>query len=127
RREMVERGLDALLPFTVDNVRYLTGHAPANPKLKGIFSALFCADPSLPPAFVVGQFEEHWARNRSVFPELHTVQLWVEIDDLAALESDTTTIREKPVQFNLDQTIGIIRSLVDDRGLRGASIGTERG
>src|SRR5690606_2866871 len=91
RREMVEEGFDALLPFTVDNVRYLTGHAPANPKLKGIFSALFCADASLPAAFVVGQFEEHWARQRSVFPEVHTVQLWVEIDDLGDLEGGTTS------------------------------------
>src|SRR5690606_36212494 len=96
RREMTEAGLDALLPFSVDNVRYLTGHAPANPKLKGIFSALFCAGPALPAAFVVGQFEEHWARARSVIPEIHTVQLWVEIDDLDALEAGTTTVREKP-------------------------------
>lgn len=127
RREMTEAGLDALLPFSVDNVRYLTGHAPANPKLKGIFSALFCADPALPPAFVVGQFEEHWARARSVFPEIHTVQLWVEIDDLQALEEGTTTVREKPVQFSLEQAIGMIRSLLDDRGLHGKKIGTERG
>ena len=127
RAEMNARGLDALLPFTFDNVRYLTGHGPANPKLKGIFSALFCADPAKPPAFVVGQFEEHWARQRSHFPDVRTIQLWVEMDDLADLEAGTTVVVPKPVQFDLAQSIGILRSLVDDRGLRGSRIGTERG
>jgi Xaa-Pro aminopeptidase len=127
RREMERLGFDALLPFSVDNVRYLTGHAPANPKLKGIFSALFPLDATKEPAFVVGQFEENWARARSVFADVKTVQLWVEIDDLHELEAGTTTIRPKPVQFSLDQALGIIRTLIDDRGLRGTRIGIERG
>ncbi|PJJ63736.1 M24 family metallopeptidase [Compostimonas suwonensis] len=126
RAAMEAQGLDAVLPFSVENVRYLTGHAPANPKLKGIFCALFCADPSLPPAFVVGQFEEHWARIRSRFDDVRTVQLWVEMDDLHDLETNRTTVVEKPVQFSREQTLAILRDLLDDRGLRGRRIGLER-
>jgi Xaa-Pro dipeptidase len=127
RAEMSLLGLDALLPFSVENVRYLTGHAPANPKLKGIFSALFCADPALPPAFVVGQFEEHWARLRSRFDDVRTVQLWVEMDDLDDLVHGTTQVVPKPVQFSREQTLAILRDLFDDRGLRNSRIGLERG
>lgn len=127
RAAMKDHGLDALLPFTAENVRYLTGHTPANQKLKGIFCALFPADPQLPPAFVVGQFEEHWARARSRFDDVRTVQLWVEMDDLDDLEHHRTEVVEKPVQFSRDQTLAILRNLLDDRGLRGARVGTERG
>jgi len=126
RAGMREEGFDAVLPFSWENVRYLTGHAPANIKLKGIFCALFCADEALPPAFVVGQFEEHWARLRSRFTDVRTVQLWVEMDDLADLEAGTTEIVPKPVQFSREQTLEIIRDLIDDRGLRGTRIGIER-
>lgn len=127
REAMARAGLDALLPFTAENVRYLTGHAPANQKLKGIFCALFPVNPDLPPAFVVGQFEEHWARARSRFEAVHTVQLWVEMDDLEDLENNRTTIVDKPVQFSREQTLRILRNLLDDRGLRGKRIGTELG
>src|SRR5690554_903403 len=100
RTAMRQEGLDALLSFTHDNVRYLTGHAPANAKVKGIFSALICADESQPTAFVVGQFEEFWARARTSFDEVRTVQLWVEMDDLIDLESGSTLVVPKPVQFD---------------------------
>lgn len=125
RRLASDKGLTALLAFTPQNFQYLTGFATANTKVTGIFSALMPVDPSLGTAATVGEFDLVWAQQKARVDELRPIGLWIEIDDRGALEDGNLTTSDKPVQFDPNEVVSILRNLLGDRGLLKSRVGID--
>jgi len=127
RTLMSEAELSGILAFQQDNIRYISGYRPGGhvQKSMGTYSAFIPSDPSLSSALIVSEFDEMWARLASGLSDVRALRLWVEIDDLGALERGETTIRPHPVQFEMADVFAHIRGVLGDRGLLGGSVGCE--
>jgi len=67
-RELSSRaGLDGVIGFSGDHIRYMTGYRPAGcVPPSGIYMALLPCDESVEPALLVTDFDEVWADRKSV-------------------------------------------------------------
>lgn len=126
RTAAAEQGIDVLMGVTLQNFRYLSGYWPANAVVRGLFLAIVPTDNTLAPALTISQFEEGWARRGSAFDDVRPIQMWVEIDDLEAVEAGTTVERPKPIQFDRRSVLAELDDVLTSRGLRGGRIGYER-
>lgn len=124
---MHSNGLDAVIGFTAENFRYLSGYQPAALILKatGAFMTLIPADPAQDSAMIVSAFDVMWARERAEIKEIRAIDLWVEIDELDVAEAGAGEVRPKETQFNWDQVFAYQREILGDRSLLGARIGCE--
>jgi Xaa-Pro aminopeptidase len=125
-RELAARAdLDALLVFAPRNVAHLTGFAPANSTVTGVFWSLLPTDPSLPSLLTVGEFDLVWARQRAKVDEVRFTRLWIEIVDRSDLDQGTLTEIPKPVQFSPDAVVDELRSALGSRQLLSSRIGID--
>jgi Xaa-Pro aminopeptidase len=126
-RKLMERhDLDGLLALSRANVYYLGGFLNYFYK-PGAAIAFLPADPGKSPAMVISSWEEVPARRHSYIEDIRVFSLWMELDTLAELESGSKGRIEKPVQFDLDITIGLIADILRERHLERGRIGIELG
>lgn len=124
---MDSHGLDAVIGFTSENFRYLSGYQPAALILKatGAFMTLIPADPKQESAMIVSAFDVMWARERAAIKDIRAIDLWVEIDELSVAEAGAGEVRPKETQFNWDQVFAYQGEILGDRSLLRARIGCE--
>ena len=132
RRRLRERGLDAYLAYTPSNVFYATGFQSYFHmqwwRMQGTVLALIPADDSVEPGMMIGDFEAKPARQVSGIDDVRAYKLWPEIRT-AEMVSEPLTAGEvepsRPAQFSEDEQDNIVRGLLGDRNLLGATIGTD--
>jgi Xaa-Pro aminopeptidase len=127
RELMAEHDLSAIMAFTPLNMQYVAGYQAPDLILKvmGAYSALFPQAEDVSPALIVGEFDAMWAQEMSGVDDVRTLQLWVEIEDRAALEAGTTVERPKVEQFDWDQVFAHLRGVLGERSLLEGTIGCE--
>lgn len=125
RKIMDERGFDALISFTPENVYYLSGYPQflGSPSIS--LTLVLPADPSFKPAMMVGDFEYKWALKHAFTDDIRVINQWVEVEDREALEQGETVVKERPVQYDVEQAFRMLRDILSERHLLGARIGCE--
>lgn len=131
RTRLQERGLDAYVAYTPSNVFYTTGFQSFFLmewwRMLGTVLAVVPADPAQPPALVVSDFEAAQAREESGFDDVRPFRVWVELRDardLAGPAADASP-GARPAQYDVTEQDALLRSVLADRGLLGARIGTD--
>ena len=131
RHALQERGLDAYVAYTPSNFFYVTGHQSrflsAFWRWHGTQLAVIPADPSLPPAMVVNDFEEETARLASPINDVRSYVTWIETRDLDVITGETSPPPGfvRPHSYNADELFGHVSDIFNERGIRGGRIGTD--
>src|SRR5215210_4981594 len=132
RRRLQERGLDAYIAYTPSNVFYATGFQSYFLmqwwRMHGTVLAVIPADESVEVGMMVGDFEAKPAQRVSGIGDVRSYRLWPEIRDAEAVQEPLGSEESempRPAQFDEDEQDEIVRSLLGDRGLLGARIGTD--
>ena len=132
RRRLQERGLDAYIAYTPSNVFYATGFQSYFLmqwwRMHGTVLAIIPADESVEVGMMVGDFEAKPAQRVSGIGDVRSYRLWPEIRDAEAVQEPLGSEESelpRPAQFDEDEQDEIVRSLLGDRGLLGARIGTD--
>ena len=132
RRRLQACGLDAYVAYTPSNVFYTTGFQSYFLmqwwRMQGTVLAVIPTDESVEVGMMVGDFEAKPARLVSSIGDVRSYRLWPEIRDAEAVQEplrSTESEMPRPAQFDEDEQDGILRSLLGDRGLLGARIGTD--
>jgi Xaa-Pro dipeptidase len=132
RGRLRDRGLDAYIAYTPSNVFYATGFQSYFLmqwwRMQGTVLAVIPADEDVEVGMMVGDFEARPARRVSGIDDVRSYRLWPEIRDATTVQDPLApgeSVVPRPAQFDEDEQDGILRSLLGDRGLLGARIGTD--
>ncbi|MEV5433049.1 Xaa-Pro peptidase family protein [Streptomyces sp. NPDC052701] len=131
RERLQDRGLDAYIACTPSNVFYTTGFQSFFLmqwwRMLGTVLAVIPADPTQPPALVVSDFEAVQAREESGFEDVRPFRVWVELRDARDLADPSATAApgSRPAQYDTAEQDALLRSVLADRGLLSARIGTD--
>lgn len=142
-RLMTAADLDALVLFQPEAFRYATGlHAgvAAMWRRGGAAAALVPADSRAPMAAIIPDHALHFGAQPALALELVTHPIWIDYVDYTHLSGDpldglTAAYRTqglnvgcfapRPETFCAETVFGLVRELLQDRGLDGAVIGTD--
>ncbi|MFI8192155.1 M24 family metallopeptidase [Streptomyces sp. NPDC085946] len=131
RERLQDRGLDAYLAYTPSNVFYTTGFRSFFLmewwRMLGTVLAVIPADPAQPPALVVSDFEAGQAREESGFEDVRPFRVWVELRDARDLADPSAAAvpGSRPAPYDIAEQDALLCSVLADRGLLGARIGTD--
>ena len=126
RRAMQEHDLVALMAQSPESVQYHTGESGFfNRMLRNGYAAasIDFADPGLPPAMVVSNFEVDPIRSEVVVEDVRTYMTWIAIDDASEISSGAPV--ERPVQPPAEAFCAEIDGILRDRGVQSGRIGVE--
>ncbi len=136
RRRMKEEGLDAYIAYTAPNIHYVSGFQSAFIELgwtmMGTDMAIVPADPAQPPVLIVNEYSSDEAKARSVIRDIRTYGMWIEARDIDVVTGRANdypgeAIPVRPEQYDPGEIHGLVRTLLDERGLLGGTIGTDLG
>ncbi|MFF8452174.1 M24 family metallopeptidase [Streptomyces leeuwenhoekii] len=130
RKRLQDRGLDAYIAYTPSNVFYTTGFQSFFLmewwRMLGTVLAVVPADPAQPPALVVSDFEAVQARAESGFEDVRPFRVWVELRDARDLADPSAAAPGgRPAQYDVAEQDALLCSVLADRGLLSARIGTD--
>ncbi|MEV5886192.1 Xaa-Pro peptidase family protein [Streptomyces sp. NPDC052020] len=131
RKRSQDRGLDAYIAYTPSNVFYTTGFQSFFLmewwRMLGTVLAVIPADPAQPPALVVSDFEAVQAREESGFEDVRPFRVWVELRDARDLADPSSAAAPggRPAQYDVAEQDALLYSVLADRGLLSARIGTD--
>ncbi|MER5296004.1 Xaa-Pro peptidase family protein [Streptomyces pharetrae] len=131
RKRLQDRGLDAYIAYTPSNVFYTTGFQSFFLmewwRMLGTVLAVIPADPAQPPALVVSDFEAVQAREESGFDDVRPFRVWVELRDARELADPSAAPAPggRPAQYDIAEQDALLRSVLADRDLLSARIGTD--
>ncbi|MFD5715007.1 M24 family metallopeptidase [Streptomyces pharetrae] len=131
RERLQDRGLDAYIAYTPSNVFYTTGFQSFFLmewwRMLGTVLAVIPADPAQPPALVVSDFEAVQAREESGFDDVRPFRVWVELRDARELADPSAAPAPggRPAQYDIVEQDALLRSVLADRDLLSARIGTD--
>ncbi|WP_086738543.1 M24 family metallopeptidase, partial [Streptomyces glaucescens] len=131
RKRLQDRGLDAYIAYTPSNVFYTTGFRSFFLmewwRMLGTVLAVVPADPTQPPALVVSDFEAVQAREESGFDDVRPFRVWVELRDARDLADPSAAPAPggRPAQYDTAEQDALLRSVLADRDLLSARIGTD--
>jgi Xaa-Pro aminopeptidase len=130
RERLQDRGLDAYIAYTPSNVFYTTGFQSFFLmewwRMLGTVLAVIPADPARPPALVVSDFEAAQAREESGFEDVRPFRVWVELRDARDLaDPSAASPGGRPAQYDVAEQDALLHSVLADRDLLGARIGTD--
>lgn len=131
RERCQERGVDAYLAYTPSNVLYTTGFQSFFLsewwRMLGTVLVLVPADPSIEPAMLISDFEAEQARRVSGIRDVRSFRVWVELRNASDLQANghIGDERPRPTQFEESEQDTLLRSILADRDLLEARVGSD--
>lgn len=141
RKEMREKGLDAIIAMSPENFYYASGFQSQEMRHRqeaGLAIALIPSASDLPPAVIVGDWEEISAKALSDIPDVRAFRLWMDVADVRSFDlapgvdmrevlatTAPSQIKRRPEQYDLHEIFQLLADVLVDRGLSQGSIGIE--
>ncbi|MDB5505552.1 MAG: aminopeptidase family protein [Devosia sp.] len=129
-RLMRQRGLDALVLAQPESIIYATGAFPGVAtfwRRAGAAFVLVPADADAPLAAVVGDLQATAFSAQSGIADVRHHRIWVEAGPYPATDPTVPVRSPRPSQFELPQSLALLRDLLAERSLLGSRIGLELG
>jgi Xaa-Pro aminopeptidase len=129
-RDRLDRDrVDAYLAYLPANLHYTTGYRSYFVshwwRFHGCAFGLLPADAALAPGLVAPAVEEASARAESGYDDVRTFSMWMETRELDVIARPSDGPRTRTDWFDVEHVDRQLRELLGDRGLLGATIGTD--
>jgi len=127
---MQERGLSALVLAQPESITYATGAFAGVASFWRRAGAAFVmvpADPASPMAAVVGDLQAKSFASQSAIVDVRSHRIWVETDRYPQPDLSKPKRNPRPAQFELSQSLELLRDILSERRLLNSPIGLELG
>ena len=129
-RLMQEQGLDALVLSQPESIQYATGAFPGVAtywRRAGAAFVVVPADPGTPLAAVVGDLQAKAFASQSGIVDVRSHRIWVETGTYPEPASDRPLRTPRPAQYELKDSLDLLRDVFTERGLLNCRVGLELG
>ncbi|MHB1104171.1 MAG: M24 family metallopeptidase [Devosia sp.] len=129
-RLMQEHGLDALILAQPESITYATGAFPGVAtywRRAGAAFVLVPADEPAPLAAIVGDLQARTFSTQSGIADVRSHRIWVETGTYPVPDPTRPVRGPRPAQYDLSNSVDLLRDLLGERGLLNARIGLELG
>jgi Xaa-Pro dipeptidase len=127
---MQEQGLDALVLAQPESILYATGAFPGVAtfwRRAGAAFVLVPADDDAPLAAIVGDLQERAFATQSGIADIRSHRIWVETGTYPDPDPSRPVRSPRPAQYDLSNSLDLLRDMLGERGLLNARIGLELG
>ena len=127
---MQEQGLDALVLAQPESIHYATGAFPGVAtfwRRAGAAFVLVPADEDAPLAAIVGDLQERAFATQSGIADIRSHRIWVETGTYPDPDPSRPVRSPRPAQYDLSNSLDLLRDVLGERGLLNARIGLELG
>lgn len=127
---MQEQGLDALVLAQPESILYATGAFPGVAtfwRRAGAAFVLVPADEDAPLAAIVGDLQERAFATQSGIADIRSHRIWVETGTYPDPDPSRPVRSPRPAQYDLSNSLDLLRDVLGERGLLNARIGLELG
>ena len=127
---MQEQGLDALVLAQPESILYATGAFPGVAtfwRRAGAAFVLVPADEEAPLAAIVGDLQESAFATQSGIADIRSHRIWVETGTYPDPDPSRPVRSPRPAQYDLSNSLDLLRDVLGERGLLNARIGLELG
>ena len=129
-RLMRERGLDALVLAQPESITYATGAFAGVAtywRRAGAAFVLVPADETAPLTAIVGDLQAKSFAVQSGIADVRSHRIWVEQSAFPGTDPTAPVRTPRPAQFDLSQSLSLLRGALAERGLLHGAIGLELG
>jgi Xaa-Pro dipeptidase len=127
---MQEQGLDALVLAQPESILYAAGAFPGVAtfwRRAGAAFVLVPADEDAPLAAIVGDLQERAFATQSGIADIRSHRIWVETGTYPDPDPSRPVRSLRPAQYDLSNSLDLLRDVLGERGLLNARIGLELG
>ena len=127
---MQEQGLDALVLAQPESIHYATGAFPGVAtfwRRAGAAFVLVPADEDARLAAIVGDLQERAFATQSGIADIRSHRIWVETGTYPDPDPSRPVRSPRPAQYDLSNSLDLLRDVLGERGLLNARIGLELG
>ena len=127
---MREQGLDALVLAQPESILYATGAFPGVAtfwRRSGAAFVLVPADENAPLAAIVGDLQEKAFATQSGIADVRSHRIWVETGTYPGPDPSRPVRSPRSAQYDLSNSLNLLRDLIGERDLLNARIGLELG
>ena len=127
---MREQGLDALVLAQPESILYATGAFPGVAtfwRRAGAAFVLVPADENAPLAAIVGDLQEKAFATQSGIADVRSHRIWVETGTYPGPDPSRPVRSPRSAQYDLSNSLNLLRDLIGERDLLNARIGLELG
>jgi len=133
RKNLSAAGVDVYIACTPANVTYASGFRSAfidlSWQMTGTDMVVVPVDPALDPAIIVSDYCRPDAAAQSDITDIRSYTMWTENRSYADVSGQSggpkARIVPRPEQYDPDEIFAVIRSVLEDRGLADARIGSD--
>ncbi|MBI4922425.1 MAG: aminopeptidase P family protein [Devosia nanyangense] len=129
-RLMQEQGLDALVLAQPESIVYATGAFPGVAtywRRAGAAFVLVPSDETAPLTAIVGDLQAKAFATQSGIADVRSHRIWVETDSYPTPDPTKPVRSPRPAQYDLSNSLDLLRDVLGERGLLDARIGLELG
>lgn len=132
QRDLRAHGIDVYIACTPSNVHYTSGFQSAfldlSWQMTGTDMVVLPSDEDLEPALIVSEYSAPLALETSDIGDIRSYSMWTEGRDLQTVRQSARNGRlQRPEQYDPREIFGLLTSILNDRGLDAARIGTDVG
>ena len=127
---MEEQGLSALVLSQPESITYATGAFAGVASFWRRAGAAFIvvpADLTSPMVAIVGDLQAKSFSSQSGISDVRSHRIWVETDSILQPDFDKPKRSPRPAQFDINQSLAMLRDVFVERGLLKSKIGLELG
>lgn len=127
---MQEQGLDALVLSQPETIQYATGAFPGvatNWRRAGAAFVVVPADETAPLAAIVGDLQAKSFAAQSGIADVRSHRIWVETRTYPDPAPDLPLRTPRPAQYELTNSLKLLRDILAERGLMNSRVGLELG
>lgn len=133
RENLSTAGIDVYIACTPANVTYASGFRSAfidlSWQMTGTDMVVLPVDPALEPAIIVSDYCRPDAASQSDITDIRTYSMWTECRSYADVSGRSNgpdaRLVPRPEQYDPDEIFGLVKAVLEDRGLGAARIGSD--
>lgn len=130
QQDLRNRGVDVYIACTPSNVHYTSGFQSSfldlSWQMTGTDMVVLPSDEDLEPAIIVSEYCAPLAADASDIRDIRCYSMWTEGRDLKTVTQSTADARlQRPEQYDPREIFALLNSILEDRGLGAARIGTD--